>query len=427
MCLELVRGKSPARTAPVSPSLRSIDRVNYKVVEQQDELLEFVEAVADAPLIGFDTEFVAEDCYQPDLCLLQISTRERVAIVDPKGCDDLHELWGLLTDPNRQVMVHSGREEILFVYRATGQAIPRLFDVQVAVGLLGGEYPISYGKLLQRYLGKNVPKGETRTDWRKRPLSKAQLDYAALDVVHLPELYDLLTDELHKAGRLDWLDDELKHRQANLLKTQEQEGWERMSGIQSLTTRQLTILRELWRWRDARAQHKNMPARRVLRDDLIIELARRETSNPKKIAHIRGLHHAGIQRFLPEIGECIARGLSADEIRSPWNMRNRRSRPPALLQQYLSAAMSYLCRSNSISPAIVGTSDDVGKLASYWLQGNGEDGDELPQLLKGWRGEFVGKPLYDVFRGKKALRVLDPTQEMPLGICEVERETGEDD
>lgn len=398
--------------------------MDYTVVNTNEQLPELIEQIAAARIVGMDTEFVAEDCYRPDLCLLQISTRDRVYIVDPKGIDDLSAVWELLVDPQRTVVVHAGREEILFAFRATGRTIAKLFDVQVAVGLLGGDFPASYGKLLQRVLGENVPKGETRTDWRKRPLTRAQLEYAALDVLHLPQVYDALRQQLIDQGRLGWLEDELVRKQANLIIYAEQEGWYRMSGVQSLHGKQYGIVRELWLWRDERARSKDMPARRVLRDDLIVELARRSSADPKKIAHIRGLHHVGFQRFIPEIAECVTRGLNVPIPKTPWSGHSKRSRPPALLQQFLTAAMAYLCRNNNIAPSIVGTSDDVGKLASFWLSGETlpETDEDFPNLLKGWRAEFVGDPLYHIYAGKRALRVQDPRDEMPLALCDVEPE-----
>ncbi len=406
----------------LSHSTGAISGVDYTVVNREDQLPEFIRTIADSKLVGFDTEFVAEDCYRPDLCLLQVSTRDQVFIVDPRAGLDLSELWRLLAEPQRTVVVHAGREEILFVYRATGSVIPGLFDVQVAVGLLGGEYPASYGKVLQRILGESVAKGETRTDWRKRPLSRAQLDYAALDVLHLPLLYDRLKAQLEDQGRQRWLADELSRRQANLVTTQEQEGWMRISGVQSVRGNHLGAVRELWRWRDERAQAKDMPARRVLRDDLIIELAKRGLTDPRKIAQIRGLHHAGVQRLIPEMAKCIEHGMSTTPPAAPWLLPSRRSRTPALLQQFLTAAMSYLCRSHNIAPAIVGTSDDVGRLVSYWIADLelNESDEDFPNLLRGWRAEFVGEPLHDIFLGKRALRVQNPEDEMPLSLCRVD-------
>jgi ribonuclease D len=165
---------------------------------------------------------------------------------------------------------------------------------------------------------------------------------------------------------------------------------------------------------------KNMPARRVLRDDLIVELAKHASADAKKIAQIRGLHHPGFQRFIPEIADCVAVGLKAPVPEAPWTRQSKRPRPPALLQQFLTAAMSYLCRTNNISPTVVGTSDDVGRLASYWMGGSemAADHEEFPHLLRGWRADLVGKPLYDIFTGRKALHVQDPQDEMPLALCD---------
>ncbi|MEC8555776.1 MAG: HRDC domain-containing protein [Planctomycetota bacterium] len=397
--------------------------MEYTEVNQDDQLGEMIEVIAKSNLVGFDTEFVAEDCYQPDLCLLQLSTRDRIFIFDPKAFDQVDDLWSLLTDGGRTVIVHAGREETLFVQRATGKSMPKMFDVQVAVGFLGGEYPASYGKLLQRFLNINVRKGETRTDWRKRPLTRAQLDYAALDVLHLPELYDILRARLEETGRLGWLNYELTGRQQALVEFTRQESWYRISGVQSLQGQQLAIVRELWKWREERAQTKNMPARRVLRDDLIVELAKRGYSDKKQISQIRGLHHSGFQRFLPDIAQCVRNGGKTEVPETPWGGRLKRLRPPALLQQFLTAAMSFLCRNNEIAPAIVGTSDDVGRLASYWLAGRqlDEEHDDYPNLLRGWRKDFVGDPLHEIFLGKRALRVADPSSDMPLSLCDAEQ------
>ena len=396
--------------------------MNYKLVEQQHQLPELIEAISAAPVIGFDTEFVAEDSFRPDLCLVQISTDHEIYLVDPKAVKQLEVFWGLLIDPARKVIVHAGREETLFVYRATGKTMPGLFDIQLAVGILGGEYPASYGNLLSRVLGKVLDKGETRTDWRARPLSASQLEYAALDVLHLPQLYRVLEKNLMDENRLGWFEEEIIRRQTALIDTQLREAWHRIGGVQSMRGRQLSVVRALWQWREQRAEQRNMPARRVLRDDLLLEIAKRTWTDPAKIATIRGLHHPGMQRLLPELAACVTEGLAGPEPNWPGQRTSKRARPPALLQQFLTAAMAYICRCHNIATAIVGTSDDVRDLIVYWLDGSEESGGEVPSLLLGWRGELVGEPLHDIFTGRKALRVLDPLDDMPLGLCDTSDE-----
>lgn len=395
--------------------------MNYKLIETDDHLPALFEAMSRANILGLDTEFVAEDCYRPELCLIQISTPDEVFVVDPQRITSVNTIWERLLDPKHVVVVHAGREEFLFGYRALGRPCSQMFDVQIALGMLGGEYPASYGKLLQKVLGVNASKGETRTDWRKRPLTAAQLDYAALDVLHLPQIYEKLSAELKAVGRTQWLTDEIEQRQQSLIKSELSEGWWRLSGVQTLYGKQLGVVRELWNWRNQRAIYKNMPARRVLRDDLIIELAKRGSPDHKRIAHIRGLHHPGFQRFIPEIAECIARGLQGEPPVAPWVTASKLPRPPALLQQFLAAATAYICRSHNISPAIVATTEDVGRLASYWLSKTELDpsDSEFPDLLRGWRAEMVGKPLFEIYCGKKTLWVQRPDDEMPLAMCDV--------
>lgn len=393
-----------------------LKRVNYKLVEHADELPELIAAVSAARVVGFDTEFVAEDSYRPDLCLMQISTNDQIFLLDPKTVKQLDPIWELLIAPSRKVIVHAGREETLFVYRATGKTMPGLFDIQLALGILGGEYPASYGNLLNRVLGKVLDKGETRTDWRIRPLSSSQLDYAALDVQHLPQVFQVLEKDLVNKERLGWFEEEMVRRQRLLIETQNREAWHRIGGVQSMRGRQLAVVRSLWRWRETRAEQRNMPARRVLRDDLLIEIAKRGWTDPIKIATIRGLHHSGMQRLLPELAACVAQGQESPEPPWPGQRLSKRARPPALLQQFLTAAMAYICRCHHIATAIVGTSDDVRDLIVYWL--DGDEGESLPSLLLGWRGDLVGQPLHDIFTGRKALRVIDPLDDMPLGLCD---------
>lgn len=395
--------------------------MDYRLIEKDEQLPALLDAIRQSSVLGLDTEFVAEDCYRPELCLLQISTPSEVYVVDPQGISQPDQIWHQLADPKHTVVVHAGREEFLFGYRSLGRPCPRMFDVQVALGMLGGEYPASYGKLLQRVLNVTVSKGETRTDWRKRPLTTAQLEYAALDVLHLPSVYVNLSAQLQSLGRMQWLENEIEQRQQTLINAETSEGWWRISGVQALYGRQLGIAKELWNWRNQRAMHKNMPARRVLRDDLIIEIARRGSPDPKKIGNLRGLHHPGFQRFLPELADCVQRGIESETPSAPWTRPSKLPRPPALLQQFLTAATAYLCRSENISPAIVATTDEVGRLASYWLSKKNlpETDPDYPNLLRGWRYEMVGKPLFEIYSGKRTLWVQHPGDEMPLALCDV--------
>ncbi len=392
--------------------------MKYRFIDNDNELSQVRSEIGNAGVIGLDTEFVAEDCFRPDLCLVQVSTVDSIYVIDPRTISQMSEFWELFVTPHRTVIVHAGREEILFVFRQTGRTIPKLFDIQIAAGILGGEYPASYANLLYRMLGVTLNKGETRTDWRRRPLSTDQLEYAAMDVSDLPRLHGMLVQELDALGRSQWMEDEIRLWQQDLITSFQSEGWHRIGGVQSMRGRQLAIVRELWRWRERVAEQRDMPARRVLRDDLIVELAKRGSADPKKIGNIRGLHHAGLQRMIPDLAKCVADGLIASEPRLPWSSTSKKYRSSALLLQFLNAAMAYLCRCNKIAPAIVGTSDDVRELITYWLNAKEDSQAPLPSLLVGWRGELIGRPLHEIYTGRKALRVNCPMDDMPLELCE---------
>jgi len=164
--------------------------------------------LAKAPLVGFDTEFVGEDAYRPELCLVQVSTAEQLFVIDPFECGPLDGFWELLHDPARVVMVHAGREEIRMCRFGSGKPPANLFDVQVAAALVGLQYPIGYAGLVQELLGVRMTKGETLTDWRRRPLSEAQTRYAFDDVRFLLPAWDRLHKKLTSLHRLGWAADE---------------------------------------------------------------------------------------------------------------------------------------------------------------------------------------------------------------------------
>ena len=145
--------------------------MRYEHIISDQHLRDFCQIISAAPIVAFDTEFVSEDSYQPELCLIQLAAEGRLAIVDPLEVQDLSPLWTLLVSPGRETLVHAGREEFRFIHKATGQRPAEWFDVQIAAGLIGLEYPASYGTLSSKLLGKNISKDETRTDWRRRPLS----------------------------------------------------------------------------------------------------------------------------------------------------------------------------------------------------------------------------------------------------------------
>lgn len=387
--------------------------MQYQYISTAPQLQEFCQLLETASGIFYDTEFVSEDTYRPELCLVQVLAEGQLAVIDPYTVGDMRPFWQCLTAGSHDTVVHAGREEFRFCWHATGHRPSKLFDVQIAAGLIGLEYPASYSKLIAKLLGTRLPKGETRTNWRQRPLTEKQIEYALLDVHHLPELQAKITGELERRGRMDWFQDEIQHWQDELVAAEARENWRRVSGISGLSNRALVIVRELWRWREQEAERCDRPPRRILRDDLIVELSRRGKSDLKQIKAIRGIERSGARRYLPRIAEVVA---SAQELPPErWPRFHKRSVPNQVqvLGQFLATALTSICREKSLAPSMVGTAQDVRDLVAYELGFHPED-EALPRLAEGWRATVIGNSLRDLLHGKLAIRIEDPMSDQPL-------------
>lgn len=388
--------------------------MQFKHITTDQQLQEFCNQLASAEFIAFDTEFVSEDTYRPDLGLIQVAAGGELAVIDPRAVKDLTPFWEQLASEGHETVVHAGREEFLFCLRAIGKRPARWFDVQIAAGMVGIEYPASYANLVTRIVGKSVPKGETRTDWRRRPLSSRQLEYALADVVHLEGLRAHLMAELARLGRSEWLESELTSWQDGLQREEKLERWRRVSGISGLSSRSLAIVRELWRWRETEAEKTNIPPRRILRDDLVTELARRATADPNRIRAVRGLQRRDLDRRLPQMSECIGQALALPQSELPKRLRRNNTHHAAVVAQLLSTALASMCREQQIASTLVGTVQDMRDLVAYRLQPTSSDPQNPPALAQGWRAEVVGRRVDDLLAGKLSIRIADPTSEQPL-------------
>ncbi len=393
--------------------------VHFEWVEHRRQLESLDVAMRSAPWIAFDTEFVSEYSYLPQLCLVQIAIPEQLVLVDTLAIDDVRCVWDWLLIPDRPVIVHAGREELLFCLRATGQVPPGWFDVQLAAGFVTTVYPASYGKLVERFCHRTLPKGETRTDWRHRPLSRRQQEYACQDVVYLSVIHEQLTEELAARSRLSWLQAETRTWQERTASALEEESWHRLPGIHRLTPRQRAIARELWRWRESRAAEKNVFPRRILRDDLIIELARRESDQPQRIRAVRGMEWRKVSRCLDAIVEAVRRGIETPLEECPDLPRGTPSTTIGnLLPQFLNTALHSLCVAESIAPSLVATLQDVRDFAEYRLAPEAWRDKPSPRLTQGWRRQLIGNTLDRLLSGKLAIRIDDPLSDHPLVLEE---------
>ena len=176
----------------------------------QEDFLELCEHIRECGIVAFDTEFVSENSYRPELGLLQFATPERCVAVDPLAVQNLGTWWEIMADQETLVLVHGGQAEIRFCLHGIGRPPQNLYDMQVAEGFRGRSYPLSYSAIVQRVLSKQVDGSQTRTDWMRRPLSDQQLQYALEDVEHVIEIHEKQTSWLKKHGRLEWVEAEVQ-------------------------------------------------------------------------------------------------------------------------------------------------------------------------------------------------------------------------
>lgn len=389
--------------------------MSFITIGTQSELANFCERLRSAEWIAFDTEFVSEHSYRTQLCLVQVAIPGLTAVIDPLSIDEMRPFWDAVVAPGHQTIVHAGREEIVFSLSATGRPPHNLIDVQLAAGLMGVEFPAGYGTLVSRLLGKRTNKAETRTDWRRRPLTAQQVAYALSDVEHLAALRDLILVKLEHLGRLDWLHTETASWLSEIEAARGKERWRRVSGSSGLSRRRLAIVREIWRWREEEAERRDCPARRVLRDDLIVELAKRELADPNKIRAVRGLERGDLKYALPKLTACIERALHLPESDCPEIVRTETNPQQTMVTQLLSSALGSICRQAQVAPSLVGTANDVRDLVSFHLGDLGETA-EPPLLTQGWRAEVVGEVLKDLLLGRTTLHIVDPRAEQPLAF-----------
>ena len=393
--------------------------VQHDYIRSEAELTKLCHKLESASVIAFDTEFVSEDTYRPDLCLIQIAAGETLAVIDPKQVADIKPFWEVLCGGQHTTVVHAAREEFRFVLHGIGQWPSRLFDTQIAAGMVGLDYPSSYSKLIGRLLEKPLAKGETRTDWRRRPLSSKQIEYALQDVVYLADLHENLMSRLCRLKRVEWLSDEMTHWQSALQAFEEREHWNRVSGATGLSDKSMAILRELWRWRESTAKNLNRPPRRILRDDLMVELARRGKSEVSQIRAIRGIERSGAKRYLDEIAKAIGKAIALPRAQWPKREKHPTNSRSNLVGQFVAIALGAICRSQELAPGLVGSVQDVRDLVDYRLSKRPDE--EPPSLARGWRAQVVGRTIDELLDGKLAIRIDNPKAAEPLTLDEVHR------
>ncbi len=362
---------------------------------------------------AFDTEFVGEDQYEPEICLVQIATDEECALIDPLSGVDLSEFWHLIGDDGVCKIVHAGSEDIA-ICRRLSRCDPRnVFDLQIAAGMIGLGFPASLAKLAKAVAGVAMHKSQTLTNWRKRPLSAEQLDYAAADVAFLPRMHATIRQRLRSRKREAWAIEESQRMCSNAIRIIEPDDQRRrLKGAGSLSRRELAIVDAILAERDAIARERNRPPRTVLKDFLVIELARRGWTEPSKLSTLRGMNLP--QAILKRLGSAIDRARHAPPEAHPPALPSREhSEEEEIMLSLLTGILRDHCRQNALAYSLLASRSDLKDYARSVISGAASG----PVLLRtGWRHEAVGKLLDAVLSGRSAVRIRPENGEFHVHI-----------
>ena len=354
-----------------------------QLITQPAELDALIGQLAAAPWIALDTEFMRERTYYARLCLVQVATPEVIACVDPLQLPGIDPLLDLLQAPTTLKVLHSARQD-LEVFWDLRKALPApLFDTQIAAAMIGLDEQIGYGNLVQSITGVRLPKLHTRTDWSARPMSDAQLRYAFDDVHYLRDVYLHLERELARLGRRAWLAEECAQlTDPRRYRNDPDSAWRRLRAGQSLAPQAQAILRALAAWREREAQRRNLPRGWVVKDAVLVDLARRAPHTLDELATVPELAPAILRQSGAAILAEIARARAEPAV-PLWPPLE----PPDAARQQLykdMAARVQACAAREhISATLLATRQDLQQLVQ---------GGDSP-VLHGWRGAVIGNEL----------------------------------
>lgn len=371
------------------------------VIENQVELDAFCKKASERPFICVDTEFMRESTFYSILCLIQVATDEDEAIIDPLAENlDLGPFLSLLLNSSIIKVLHAARQDLEIFYKLCGTVPKNIFDTQVAAMALGFGDSVGYGALVKGLLDINLDKGARFTDWSRRPLSNKQLSYALADVTHLRDMYPGIVADLESRNRLHWVMEEMKPQTEEKLYNFEPEmAWERLK-IRNPRKPYLAALKAAAAWREREAIAKNIPRRRVLKDDALYDLAQQKPKDIAALGRLRGIPR-GFEKssHAKKLVAAISAAVDNADDYAPTIPKTRHM-PPNLgpTIEMLKTLLRLRTEYEDIAPRMVANSADIEKLAAF-------GSDSGVEALKGWRLEVFGNDALKMLDGKIALRL----------------------
>ena len=366
------------------------------LITETSELTAACDRFSRESFVTVDTEFMRETTYYPKLCLIQMASADEVVLIDSLADTlDLAPFFALMANPAVTKVFHAARQDLEIIWQKGGLVPSPLVDTQVAAMVCGYGEQVGYESLASGLAGAKIDKSSRFTDWTRRPLSPAQLVYAAADVTHLRVVHEKLSARIAKNNRQDWVSGEMAIlSNPKNYETLPEEAWLRIKSRLRKPAERLA-LRELAAWREREAQTRDVPRGRVLKDDALVEIAMAQPKSVAELGNLRAVPN-GFERSRAgaDILEAIAQAAAADPASLPAPEADRPNVSGALVQ-LLKVLLQSVADRHHVASRLIGNADDVEKLAAK--------PDDPHPILEGWRGEVYGALAQQLIRGEVTL------------------------
>ena len=355
--------------------------------------------LAHHPFVTVDTEFLRETTYYPLLCVAQIASADEAIVIDALAAGiDLAPFFELMVDERVLKVFHAARQDIEIVWHMAGRIPHPVFDSQVAAMVLGFGDSISYDQLVQRVTGDNLDKSNRFTDWSRRPLSSAQLAYAVSDVTHLRDVYLALADDLARRGRSEWVGEEMEILTSpGTYRAEPENAWQRLK-TRVRKPKELAVLIEIAAWREREAQARDLPRGRVLRDEVLGDIAIQAPTSLDRLSHVRSLPK-GFERsrWGADVIETVQRGLARDLKSLPPIDRQKPTSANGATVELMKVLLRMTSEQHGVAAKVIATVDELEQIAA--------DDTADVAALKGWRRELFGEKALALKQGRLALSI----------------------
>ena len=369
----------------------------FEVLETTNSLRLFVDKLKNVNWIALDTEFIREKTYYAKLCLIQIEAEGHRACIDPLSIDDLSPLVELLHNSEITKVFHAAHQDLEILLQITGKVPAPIFDSQVAASVLGIGDQMSYARLVEAMLNVSLAKTQSRTDWSRRPLKSAQLEYAIDDVRYLAQIYPKMLEQLTTKNRLHWLDQDFsKATNPETYAINARERWKKVRGNQVLKRPQLAVLRELAAWREEKAESSDRPRKWIISDDILLDLSRQQPSNSKEIGEIRGINADRTSKYHKVWLDLINKGKALPESEWPEMPRSKKPTPTQnAVIDLLMVVLQIEAKKNGITAAGIATRKQIAQMVQ----------NKSTKLSEDWRGAIVNDAFSQVLTGEMVVGI----------------------